>query len=149
MAPIFIPAPRYIGVYVGKCDFCGFDYGKQDMEDRKVEKRDTCCRIFPLMNDPHFGWLACESCHVLGREAMKYCTYSKEKLLEEFPGSISVMRSSGELQPGWKILSDAYRRGTEYEDEIYVEVSLDLQGSGQRILKTIPLSLLRAWNQKE
>lgn len=150
-----IPAPRYIGAYVGKCDFCGFDYQKQ-MESRlrgedeksvSTLRTGNCCTVFPLINDPWFGWLACEGCLTTAREAVTFCTYEKERLLAEFPDPILVKRSSGQLQQNWKILSDGYRRGTEHGDEVYVEVTFDPEGEQGKIVKTVPLSLIREWNR--
>lgn len=147
MAPIQdenIPAPKHIGCYAGKCDFCGFDYNK-NIELKSI--KEQCCKIYTLLGDAWFGWTVCETCEDLAKKAIKYCTYDHSKLISEFPDTVSVMRKSGQLQPGWCILSDGYKKGSEDGNEVYVEVSLD-QENEPRLRKTVPLSLLREWNKE-
>lgn len=91
-----------------------------------------------------FGWDVCTSpeCREKARAWAEKSSIPERDLIEVFGETVTVMRSSGVIQHGWKISGDGYV-GIDPTPEWFVNLALP----GQHKRKLATLEELELWNQ--
>lgn len=94
-----------------------------------------------------FGWNVCKSaeCQLTAVKWQESSVISKTDLIATFGDEILVMRSSGILQYGWQISSNAFI-GIESTPDWFVYVSLS-EGENIYKKKLVTIEELELWNQ--
>lgn len=128
---VVLPFPPHLLSQIIGCDFCQNDVPRS-VKASTVGKSKTSA----------VGWCCCTqpACLTMLNEARKNWIYEKTVLENDLLRTVFVVkRTSGNLEPGWKIKDHGFRVPEKIED-VYVTLYKDRKG------KTVLLSDLRRWN---
>lgn len=98
---------------------------------------------FNLPQDKYIGWNSCgkDKCNTLVEKNIELCTIKGDELKDIFGETVNVLRSSGSLQPFWKIVGVAYK--IEGNDDYWIHV----KSQNGRYSKCVTMKNLILWNK--
>lgn len=113
--------------------------------DKKCDVCNECCstKFISVEGVPYKGLQYCANntmCENTAKDWFHKATIKKDKLIYQYGESVSIIRTNGSREFGWKICSDAFR---DEKDGLFWVIVYDRT---ENLMKSVALDSLRDWN---